>query len=353
MIKIHKLIVGGSLFATLALVAVVKASTADVTLSSVVDIQFTLNSTTETCQLIGTTLSDFTVGTDTFHMTTVAGQQAILQCPSYVSLGSGTLCDTPGKSKKVFPGATTNSITLSHPTSSASPEFVNSCDGANQGSSGGGGGSSSGSSGNIGSVVAPPPPQTVSTGTTTRPVAETEKGPLQFSDLGKLDKKGSAAVLLIANLMKDHDTFSFGKQFKPNAIVNWSFALRVVVGGVIKGTCGADQRYRDCRKTAVDAGVMSDDEDDKVLARITRAEFYRLLLNAANIPIMTKVVSADIAACKDLKAKSDSAAVVATALKYKIATVYKGGKCNADLPLSRAQAMQFAVAALSAMKPQK
>ncbi|MBI4994698.1 hypothetical protein HZC21_03575 [Candidatus Peregrinibacteria bacterium] len=138
------------------------------------------------------------------------------------------------------------------------------------------------------------------------------------------------------------------KLFKPNNITSDGFAARIALA--VQGTkfCGKQITDKTCKLAAAKAGIL--DLEKLPSKKITRAEFYEMLIKAGNIPLADAAEIKPANLCKDVKVSDKYASVIATAKTYNIADIYKGGKCNAGKPFPRYQAASFAMRTLKAME---
>lgn len=138
------------------------------------------------------------------------------------------------------------------------------------------------------------------------------------------------------------------KLFKPNNITSDALAVRIAL--VVSGanSCGNKISNKTCESSAVKAGIL--DLKKMPSKKITRAQFYEMLLKAGNIPLVdsASIKKADL--CKDVKVTDKIAQVIATARAYNIADVYKSGKCSALKPFQRYRAMLFGMRTAEAME---
>lgn len=166
----------------------------------------------------------------------------------------------------------------------------------------------------------------------------------------KLNKQTSGYIKEMAEKMIAAKTYEMpaNKLFKPNNITSDAFAAQIALAVSGANFCGKKISDKTCKSAAAKAGFL----DLKALPskKITRAQFYEMLLKAGNIPLVdaATIKSADL--CKDVKVSDKIAQIIATAKVYNIADVYKGGKCNAGKPFQRYQAMSFGMRTVKAME---
>lgn len=334
-----------SLLITAMIVPLVQA--VDIVVSATLDVSFTIGGHAVTCQLMASGLTTFSVTGDQITMAVPAGHRPSIQCPTSISYGPATACDIPAKSTFAFSESATTTATLTQPASTDAG-YIDSCDGRRGGGGGGNIGYTSGPTGGGPPLVTVQPQTKIKPEVTEKKAEEKKPKMVDFSDLGKLKEEKVELILTMTQRMVDNKTFVAGNKFKPNAVVNWDFAVRLVLGGFLQESCGKSLNYDNCRKAAIKLGFLDKDDGGKRTSRVMRTEYYGLLLEALQIPIMTTVTKGDISACKDLTLRSKDVLIVATALKYNIATVYKGKKCLANSAFSRAQAVDIANKAIMA-----
>lgn len=219
-------------------------------------------------------------------------------------------------------------------------------------SGGGGGGGGGGGSGGS------PAPSTPQQPSVLQPVTDGQagtKGPIKisFSDLivsAKLTKKNIEAINKIAQLMANNYNIAQSSKFSPFSVTKRQFAIQTALT-IAEKTCGDQVNFSSCSEAAIKAGLLEANKMPKL--KITRAEYYKILLKAAGIPLIKKSAIEKDDLCGDVKITDTYAQVVATAKARGIASVYKGNKCNINQPFPRYAAAVFAERALKAMEKAK
>ena len=188
----------------------------------------------------------------------------------------------------------------------------------------------------------------VSTSSQTPDAGDTE---VQFVDIGKLKDNVQQAILQLATLMIEKDTFEMpkNKKFQPNASARGEFILRtaLAVSGIGCGESGNGYPgASQCKKQAVSKKLVTD--KFKLNAKMSRAQYYDVLLKAMGVKLVSASTKDLKAVCKDTKKMTKKMAqVFMTARDAGIASVYKGKKCGLESAFPRWQAAQFAARSLN------
>lgn len=314
---------------------------ADVSIGSTINVLLTIGSETITFELLAGSLNSFSVDTDKITFSVPQGEKFYIQGPSSISFGAATTCDTAGKSKLEVEGTVT--ITPTKPASTAA-EYKNTCDYR----IGGGGSSGGGGGGGGGSTVTPSTTQITQV---TQKTGEIEEEKIEFVDIDKLKSSVQQNILQLATLMIEKNTYDMpkSKKFQPNASTVGEFALQTALA-VSGDGCGGSNGYpgaSKCKKQAVSEKIVN--SKFKLNAKISRVQYYDILLKAIGAKLVSSSAKNLKAVCKDVKnANKQTARVFITAKNAGIASVYKGNKCGLGSAFPRWQAAQFAVRALNA-----
>lgn len=310
------------------------AFAADVNVLEAVTIPLTIGSDTINFQLHPVGITSFSVTDSSINVITTS-DKARVSGPTNTSFGAATDCTTGGVSSIIINENSNVTLTPTKPATTAA-EFANTCDGrasnAQAPLSGGGGGSGGGQ------IITPTKPQ--ATGTTT--VVTTDL----FKDVPSKVKSTvmARAILKIAELMGGN--FNFGSLYQPNKKADFAFmaSMSLAVAGE---DCGGKPTANSCKAAAVAAGII--DPSDTKKKSINVANGYKILLRASKIPLLDAAsVTADLR-CADVSKKSSAFAIMATARKYHIASVFKGKKCKPNSAVSRGYAALYASRALAAI----
>lgn len=297
-------------------------------------------------QLRGGTASSVVVGTSSFTITTASGESVVVSSSLGKKLTNSanipTQCFT-GEARLTVPA---NASVVFTPTGDI---FCSSSGGGGGGS--GGGSSSSSSSGSTAAGAAMSGPTAATNPTALKPAAPKEKS--MFSDIDDLSGIDKKKILDLVKLMMSQNTFAkpSDDKFGPLYVVKGNFALNVLnaVAGI---GCGSDEGYpgmKRCLETARAEHIVS--STFKLNAKTTRAEFYRALLKARGVELIDSNSEYLATYCNDAQDGDDELAkVFATAKRYRIAVMYKGGTCRLDVPFSRLEAVRFAAKALTVKK---
>lgn len=177
---------------------------------------------------------------------------------------------------------------------------------------------------------------------------------LKFNDVPgkgkkKLNKQTSGYIQEMTKKMIVAKTYEMpaNKLFKPKNITSDGFAAQIALA-VSGNGCGKKISDKTCKSAAAKVGILN----LKALPskKITRAQFYEMLIKAGNIPLVDSNSIKSFDLCKDVKVADKFAQVIATAKTYNIADVYKGGKCNAGKPFQRYQAVSFGMRTVQVME---
>ena len=242
------------------------------------------------------------------------------------------------------------------------------------GSSGSSGSSSSASSSSVETVTPAPEPTTAPDTPepkTTPPLVPTptaepkvDKMGLAFDDVPGTDGKevgeaNSNIIYKIAKVMDGNGTFAFKgvKNYYPYNMTLRNFALQMALAAA-NGNCGVSTTYSDCKDAARKLGLFATQPDlsYEPSLKITRIQFYEILINALKLPPAIKESSSanfvksilNKYGCSDVAQDSNTAKIMATARKYRIASVYAGNSCWPDKVFNRTSAAVFESRALDA-----
>lgn len=173
--------------------------------------------------------------------------------------------------------------------------------------------------------------------------------------------KGHKEIVELTNLMNELKNYRLPKNklYKPKAKTKWSFAVQIALT-VAGESCGINieklpsamrhqfgkKNYAPCVSKALELGLI--DETAEITKSIKRGDFYKLMLDAAKLQMVT--VDAEENVCPDVKPTDKFAAVVASAKHYGIAKRYKvkreSGFCMPNGPLTKTDAAVIAAKTL-------
>lgn len=319
---------------------------ADVTLTTPIDIVLTVGTQQVTFQLQSGSMSSFSVDSSRVSFSTGSGQTAVLLGPEYISFGNTTGCDnSTGKSKIEIPENTSVIVTPSIPATTDG-DYSNTCK-SQKASGGTGSGGSSGS----GSGTSNTSNATNNNVNPSAPAIENDSADV-FIDLPgtgakKLNNTTVSAIYIVVKRMIDSGAYRFPLTKKFNAFQKTTryFAIQNALA-VAGAGCGRAVTYTSCRNQASELGIV--DQEFVSNGYINRAEYFGMLIKAANITLVAS--KEDIAAnlYSDVTPNSPIAPVVATA---KISGIAPGKSAlNAKKQFPRYASAIFAANAIKVKK---
>lgn len=321
------------------------ASAADVIISNTIDVILTVDGQSTVFQLEGGNLNSFSVDQSSVAFSTPPGERIIFSGPINISFGAGTKCDLPGKSAIEIPGNTTMVVVPTRPLA-VDPEYRNSCAGRQDtgGSTSGGGGVGQGGQSNQGSQ------SNQGDQSSNRPQGESPSK-LKITDISGLASKTQERIFRVFQSMLANGTLLATDDseyaLKPKGGTKRLFALQVALGAIAGRNCGEALSFEHCKTAAFENNLI--DVDRIPSFQISRAQFYEMLLRAANIPLKPESEIKQAYLCKDVRVRSPYARVIATAREYRITTLFSGGKCRPDDPFARSMALVYAARLLEAL----
>ncbi|MEK9132784.1 MAG: hypothetical protein AAB606_03710 [Patescibacteria group bacterium] len=156
------------------------------------------------------------------------------------------------------------------------------------------------------------------------------------------------AITQIVKSMVENNVYKFptDKKYYPynRATALLTIQLALAVNG--KSCEGGIITAANCVAAIIEAEILT--EDSTLSKYPTRAEFYAMLLKAAGIELLEPADITKKMLCKDVTAKSQYAQVIATARKYRIASVYTGSMCYPNKAFLKYEAATYAARALLA-----
>lgn len=331
-------------------------------------LQFTADSTAAftvgNCTIkSGSKASSIDISANTLTVIMTTGNEFVLNCPAIIQLTSvpsvGETCEANGtRTYRQTSGAatlTTNFTAASITTACGAYVSNNN----NQPGGGGSGGSASSQQTTTTQItlttpITPTTPTTTittpTTGTPTPAITQRTQRPFGFSDVNpagssRLSAANARIVLDMAKAMIDNRAFTQVSKFKPFTYISRHFAIQTALGAVARRSCGSRINTSTCLAAASQNNIV--DEDDLPSNRLTRAEFYKMLLAAAGLPLISESqVAANL--CSDVRANNEFARVIASAKFYGIAST-SGSRCLANKRFKRYEAMLYASRTLQAM----
>lgn len=196
-----------------------------------------------------------------------------------------------------------------------------------------------------------------------KPASEKKDSPVIFKDVNE-KTKGYEEILEISKLIRDSGNGKPPKTFKPKSKTTWPFTLQIALS-LAGEKCGTSvenlpaewqkaykkKKIAPCISKAVELKLI--DESTPVTKPITKGDFYRIILKAADIqPVRPATAEKDF--CKDVKKDDAFAGVINTAQAYGIAKQFKKngekGYCLLNAPLTKTDAVVNASKILKAIE---
>ncbi len=193
-----------------------------------------------------------------------------------------------------------------------------------------------------------------------RKAADTPAETLEWKDVTE-KTKGHKEITKLTDYMVQLKNYRIPKNklYKPKAKTALSFAVQIAVS-VAGESCGTGieklspamqrqfgkKKYAPCVSKALELGLI--DETAEIKKPIKRGDFYKLMLEAAKLPLVAADQKENV--CRDVKPMDEFAAIVASAKRYGIAKQYKvkneGGFCMPTGPLTKTDAAVMAIKTL-------
>ncbi len=173
-----------------------------------------------------------------------------------------------------------------------------------------------------------------------------------FSDLSGLSEKQKQDVINLTQYLIDHKTLfpiEKTKKYYPNYILTYGYAIQIANSFSPLG-CGSNEYLgiHSCSDHAIKMSYV--ESGHAVNSRITRLDFYKVLLEAINKKIIVKknALTQFTKYCSDSTGVSvDDANAYLTARQYNIVTRFKSGKCQLSLYMPRVEAAAVGVRMMS------
>lgn len=171
-----------------------------------------------------------------------------------------------------------------------------------------------------------------------------------FVDIDDLLLRDQSRILSLIAIMERKNTYaqpSHGR-FGPRTITTAGFTAQIM-NALRPDGCGDGTRYRgvlNCFREARAEGYVQ--EDALIRSRVTRADYYEVLIKAVGLQLEKGTVEDLRTACADVSNPTEELAqIYFTARKYEIASDY-GDNCRLDLFFPRYEAVRFTMRALGA-----